>query len=139
MVMKHIISRDLHYHANTPFPGCVKLDVFQDTEYGYHWVVFTEKEGNKGKSVTNSVEDLMAIVLELYDYNPDFVMWVERYEYKPAELDNIYFKKGSNEPQWRPVKMIPGEGESRYQMLLDGLNVKATHVRSIDDEWEPPW
>ena len=137
--MKKIVSHELDYHMNTPVPGCVHLDIFLDEEYGYHWVVFTDSNKNQGKSVTNAIEDLMAIVLELYDYNPEKVMWVERYEHKPTELDNVYFKQGDREPHWRPVKFIPGEGESRYNMLLKSLNTRISNNRSIDDVWEAPW
>lgn len=132
--MKHIISKDLDYHSGSAFPGKCGLDIFHDEEYGYHWVVFTELDNNTGKSVTNAIEDLMGIVLDLYDYRADWVMWVERYEYKPTELDNIQITDG--EPNWRPVQNIPGEGASRYELLLAALETP-TARRSIDDKWEP--
>jgi len=116
--MNHVVRGKFHYHDKMQRRGVCRCDIVEDGDKTY--VVFTELNENKGPSVTNAIEDIVNIFFENRKYaDLDTFVIVERYEYKPMDLDLVTLSRKErrkfSEPKW---SRMTGEVAEKLGVIL---------------------
>ena len=104
-------------------------------------VIWTELNDNKGPSVTNSAETLASQIVNALHLDPNKVIWLEQYEYKPSHLDLLSLIDGYDEKAKRfpngKVKWTPLEGEfqepedkNELRAVIERLLAESACIRS---------